>query len=128
MVSRVRWLKRGTDGNSILPKAVGVAGRIHVMLRYPARQPTAVLLACVLVLLLSGCGGNEAATPTSTAREGAVATASRVPPASAPAPTSPPHAPPSIATVALPDGVSGIGFDDLRYDAVLGRVLVRAWM
>src|SRR2546423_2836190 len=33
---------------------------------------------------------------------------------------------PVVKPLALPDGKGGIGFDDLRYDAALGRVLIPA--
>ncbi len=36
------------------------------------------------------------------------------------------HAEPAARTVALPDGKGGIGFDDLRFDAALGRLLIPA--
>jgi hypothetical protein len=41
-------------------------------------------------------------------------------------PTAQPAGPPRITPVALPDGTGGIGFDDLRYDPTLGRLLVPA--
>src|SRR6266540_3432258 len=65
------------------------------------------------------------AVPTSG---GTVATAPSVLPASAAAPTTalPSTVAPSVMAVALPDGAGGIGFDDLRYDATLGQVLVPA--
>jgi hypothetical protein len=64
------------------------------------------------------------ALPTS---EGLVATTPSVPSASTIAPTpAPGSTTPSVMVVTLPDGTGGIGFDDLRYDAMLGRVLVPA--
>ncbi len=65
------------------------------------------------------------AVPTSG---GAVATALSVLPTTAVAPTPAPQSAttPSVMAVALPDGSGGVGFDDLRYDATLGQLLVPA--
>jgi hypothetical protein len=41
-------------------------------------------------------------------------------------PTTQVAGPPRITPIALPDGTGGIGFDDLRYDATLNRLLVPA--
>jgi hypothetical protein len=63
----------------------------------------------VLVPLLAACGQTTANAPSVVRPTGSIATTS---------------SPPGSIAVALPNGTAGIGFDDLRYDATLGRVLV----
>src|SRR5205814_869446 len=66
----------------------------------------------------------ETAVPTGGGR---LAATSSAPPPSVVAPTTAPQSTtPSVMAVALPDGNSGIGFDDLRYDTTLGQVLAPA--
>jgi DNA-binding beta-propeller fold protein YncE len=69
-----------------------------------------------MVLLLAACGQTTAAPPA------VVRSASPV------AATTATHSTATsvVMAVVLPDGIGGIGFDDLRYDATLGQVLAPA--
>jgi len=111
-----------------------------------------LLIAVGLVLALAACGQSTPAparsTPTAAAfgqsatliapatvlpqtaptGEGALTITPGVLPISTVAPTITPHwaATPSVVALNLPDGSGGIGFDDLRFDPTLGKLLIPA--
>src|SRR4051812_16680957 len=88
-----------------------------------------VAFACFAVpLSLTACRSEQTSPPNAPATVQAPA----APPASAPAKAAPARGalpatgPARVAPIALPGGPPGIGFDDLRFSAALGGVLVPA--